>query len=199
MKISEKFFLFENLTDSEIEKITASLEKPKSFKKGEKIYSTDSFCRALCIITGGKAVAKSGNVVRKTFFEGDTFGVAALFGQNETYATDIFALSDCSVVFVPEERLREIFSMYPVCATNYITFLSEKIRFLNKKIELFSASSTAKKLYLYLCENEGEKLNVSAVSRATGIGRTSIYRDISELEKCGMIKKEKNSIKVISK
>ncbi|MBQ0083253.1 MAG: Crp/Fnr family transcriptional regulator [Clostridiales bacterium] len=198
MKLNENFFLFKNLNDDKVKSICERLGAPKSFKKGEKIYSTDNFSRALCIQLEGRAVAKRGEVVRRSFEKGDTFGAASLFGQSEEYATDIYAISDSTALFIYQNELEDIFAKYPACATNYITFLSEKIRFLNKKIDLFSAGSTAEKLYLYLSENEG-KLNFSAVSRATGIGRTSLYRSLAELENSGLIERKNNIVKVISK
>lgn len=197
MKILEDIFLFKNLSDEEKKQIISGFAEPEIFKKGEKIYSTENFSRALCVIAKGTATAKSGAVVRREFCAGDIFGAAALFGESDTYATDIYASSDCSAYFIGEEKLKEIFARYPVCAENYIAFLSEKIRFLNKKIELFSAASAMQKLYIYICENSGKKLNLSAVSRAAGIGRTSIYRALAELEKNGMVIKENGIYKVI--
>lgn len=199
MKFLKNIFLFKDLSEEETKQIISLLPPSVKFKKGDKIYSENNFSRCLGVIEKGRLCAQNSGVVQKEFSPGDIFGAAALFGQNEKYATDISALTDCSIVFISEASLKDIFSAYPVCAANYIEFLSEKIRFLNKKIELFAADSAERKLYLYLCENENTKFNASAVSRKIGIGRTSLYRCLAALEKNNMIIKENNKIKVILK
>ena len=195
----ENIFLFEGLSDTEKKEITALLPEAKVYEKGETIYSKTDFCRSFCILLEGKATVKSGDVVYKEFCAGDTFGAAALFGKTEKYATDIYAASRCKVAFIGEDLLKSIFAKYPQCAINYIAFLSEKVRFLNRKIEQFSAASATEKLYLYLAEQGDKKINFSAAARFTGLGRTSLYRSLAELENSGRIERNGNIIKVISK
>ena len=43
-----------------------------------------------------------------------------------------------------------VFEKYPKTAVNYITFLSEKIRFLNKKLNVVSSSGTENTVFKYL-------------------------------------------------
>ena len=82
-------------------------------------------------------------------------------------------------------------------------FLIEKVRFLNKKLNVISCSGTENTVFKYLtsiADKNGEInnfKNMSLVSKTLGISRASLYRALSDLEKSGYIIKENNNIKVI--
>ena len=130
-------FLFENLKESEVKDIISLLPKPKLFEKGETIYSANQFKKALGFIIKGKASATTDNsdlLFMKTFSKGSIFGAAAIFGNEDTYVSRIIADSKTEVLFIDEDTLKLIFQKYPQTSINYINFLSDKIRFLNKKM-----------------------------------------------------------------
>ena len=73
-------------------------------------------------------------------------------------------------------------------------FLTDRIRFLNWKIDLFSASTAQQKLRLYLLHlrKEGSEVTVEPLARlghTLGMGRASLYRVIEKLEGEGVIKR----------
>ena len=194
--ILSQIFLFKDVEH----KLTLNdLGETKNFKKGESIYQKSNFENALGILLSGKAEALSnGEVALKRFNPLSVFGAAAVFANNETYVSEIVAKSDCKVLFISEERLKELFKEYPQTAINYISFLSSKICFLNEKISLFTADSVQSKLYAYLSKNEtAEKINMSALSKTLGIGRTSLYRALAELEQKNLIKKINGKVSVL--
>ena len=96
-----------------------------------------------------------------------------------------------------------LFEKYPQTAINYITFLSEKVRFLNEKLNVVSCSGTENTVLKYLtsiADKNGEIQNfknMSLVSKSLGISRASLYRALNDLEQNGYIIKENNYIKVI--
>lgn len=133
-----------------------------------------------------------------------SFGAASLFGNSDCYISEIIAKTDLEVLFVTEDELTALFIKYPQTAINYIAFLSEKIRFLNKKLNVVSSSGTENTVFKYLTSiaNENGEIksfkNMSLISKSLGISRASLYRAISDLEKNGYIIKENNYIKVIN-
>lgn len=133
-----------------------------------------------------------------------SFGAASLFGNSDCYISEIIAKTDLEVLFVTEDELTALFSKYPQTAINYISFLSEKVRFLNKKLNVVSSSGTENTVFKYLTSiaNEDGEIksfkNMSLISKSLGISRASLYRAISDLEKNGYIIKENNYIKVIN-
>jgi len=82
--------------------------------------------------------------------------------------------------------------------------LSDKIRFLNRKIAFFTSGSTEKKLAGYILslpiENNTVKLdmNMSKLASSLDIGRASLYRAFESLEENCFITRENNLIKITS-
>ncbi len=200
----EQIFLFFGLSATEIATVEKVIPAPINYKRGECIYNAEQFQKALCIMLEGTAAAKSGEVIKRRFTEGDIFGAATLFTDSTDYISNIVALSECTVQLIPEEVLKEIFSKNPETAINYIRFLTEKVRFLNKKIAQLSAPSVAEKLYSFFTCSADDNGTVTvpsmmSLARQTGIGRTSLYRGLDELEGSGLIERKENIIRVISK
>ena len=193
----ENLFLFKGLDKAETAMIISALPSPEKFGKGEEIYNYSKFNKAIGIILSGKAEAIDGSLLKRSFVKGDVFGAAALFGNEDSYISRIIAKSELQIQFIDEDILKEIFKKYPDTAINYIEFLSQRVRFLNRRINLFSQKSAAAKLYQFLSENADENNtyiadNMSKLAALTSIGRTSLYRAVDELteakmiEKCGM-------------
>lgn len=201
-----EIFLFKGLNESEFEHATAVLSSPVTFKKGEIIYSCEHFKSAIGYILKGKAVAIANNgslLHMNTFEEGSCFGVAALFGESNQYVSSILAKRDCEIQFITEEELQKLFALYPICSINYIKFLSEKIRFLNKKLDMLSRPSGEDTVYNYLSSQRDDDgiaqipKSMTLVAKTLGIGRATLYRSLDALESKGKILRENKIIKVI--
>lgn len=201
-----EIFLFKGLNESEFEHATAVLSSPVTFKKGEIIYSSEHFKSAIGYILKGKAVAVANNgslLHMNTFEEGSCFGVAALFGESNQYVSSILAKRDCEIQFITEEELQKLFALYPICSINYIKFLSEKIRFLNKKLDMLSRPSGEDTVYNYLSSQRDDDgiaqipKSMTLVAKTLGIGRATLYRSLDALEIKGKILRENKIIKVI--
>lgn len=206
MTFTDKLFIFEGLTDKEIKEISSLFSPPHSFKKGEIIYSSENFRHSLGYILEGKASAVCDNstgLYMKSFEKGSCFGAAALFGTDNKYVSTIIADTDITVLFITEEQLKSIFVSFPETAINYINFLSEKVRFLNRKLGLLSCGTSDDTVLKYLlssADNNGfVKLpkSMTLLSKTLGIGRATLYRCLDNLENKGLIVRENNCIKVI--
>lgn len=202
----EKFFLIKELPPNKKKEIIRSFQSPISFSKGEIIYSQDKFNNALGYILEGTAIATTNNgegIFMKTFCQGDSFGVASLFGGTSKYVSNIVATSCVKVIFINEDELKNLFIKFPKTAENYITFLSNRIRFLNNKLSLLSCNSaedTVLKYLLTVTDDEGyAKIpkNMTFLSKTLGIGRATLYRCLDCLENNGYIIRKNNLIKVI--
>lgn len=199
-------FLLDGLNASEQKIITESFPPPVKFKKGEVIYSADNFSNSLAFICSGKAFAVTNNgqgVYMKSFEHGACFGAAALFGGDEKYVSTVIAKTDTEVLFINEKALEKIFRLYPQTAVNYISFLSDKVRFLNKKLSVLSCPNAEDTVFNYLNsvrESENYAVipkNMTLFSKMLGIGRATLYRTLDSLEASGKILRENNKIKVI--
>ena len=166
------------------------------FTRGEVIYSPESFRHALGIVATGRVdVENSSGVHLNRLTEGGLFGVAAAFGEPERYISTIRAAGACEVIFISGALLERLFREEPGCSVRYIAFLTDRVRFLNAKIDGFTAPNVLEALEKWLIRaGSGERsftvASWSGVSRALGVSRTSLYRALDTLEADGKISRD---------
>lgn len=177
------------------ERTTALLEgraELRSFSRGQDL---DGYLRKLGIVTEGRlAVYNAGGALLNQLHPGDMFGVSTVFTGYSSHITRISAAVNSAVVLIGEEELAAIFAEDFSVNRSYLAFLTDRIRFLNWKIDLFSASTAQQKLRLYLLHlrKEGSEVTVEPLARlghTLGMGRASLYRVIEKLEGEGVIKR----------
>lgn len=197
-------FLFNGLSTEEINRIQSRLKSPEHIEHGAEMYR----CGQIGIILSGTAKIIRRNeiglsVTMRSIGEGDIFGMASVFGKWKEDFSSITAVLPCKVIYLSESELEKLFADYPQTALNYIVFLSERIRFLNMKIDTFSADNTEKKLYEFLASqadgNNTVKLpfGMAELARRLCIGRSSLYRSIEALENNKLIKRNKNEFIIL--
>ena len=206
MKDLENLFLFKGLSITEKTAIADSFNKTVNFKKGDVIYSKELFKNAIGYVVKGKAAAvtnNDNNIHMRTFEKGACFGAAAIFGGSGFYVSTITALTDIELLFITEDELKSIFLKFPKTATNYIEFLSDKIRFLNTKLSVISCQSAEDTVLKYLSlavsaeDNTVTLKGMSLLASSLGLSRATLYRSLDSLEASGKILRENNKIKVI--
>ena len=88
----------------------------------------------------------------------------------------------------------QLFSFSPVCAVNYVTFLSERIRFLNGKIAQYTGNSAAARLYRLLCDRADADGRVTV---GADIASTASSRPTDTPETAGSVSSRANAAKKI--
>lgn len=205
MKDLENLFLLKGLGKDQKEEIIKLFGNTVRFKKGEIIYSKDSFSNAIGYIIKGKATAvtdNNDNIHLRTFEKGACFGAASIFGGNEHYVSTVTAKTDLEILFITEKMLKKIFLKYPETATNYIEFLSDKIRFLNTKLSVISCQNADDTVLKYLLGNIDKNNTVvlksmTLLASGLGLSRATLYRSLDSLQEKGVILRENNTVKVI--
>lgn len=208
----EKVFLFKNV---ERNFIINSINDEKAewlkFKKGSELYGYNDFKNSLGIILKGKvSVNKNrhdeGCVLINYLKAGDAFGGAAVFSKAESYIASLKAESNCAVLFMSKELLSNIFEKSNDVMINYITYLSDSLVFLNKRLDLFTSGSVEERVAEYikinaLIDENGECvlpcLSFSRLAEYLAIGRASLYRILNDFEKRGLIKKDGKKIYIL--
>ena len=192
-------FNFENI-NSKMEIVSA--------KKGETIMAKNNFERCLAFILKGSAsVLKFGFDGKKTvmnrLFEGDVFGMATLFYEEAEFPSEITAGTNLKIAVLGKETVEKVIFENPDFARAYITLLSQKIHFLNKKLSAFSESEAHEKLLRWIMSTADGKeefilpCSLTKLSSMLGIGRASVYRSFESLEKQGKIKKDGKKIVIL--
>ena len=196
-KILANTYLFKNNNEA-VEEI--NLSATVTFNKGDTVYDKKDFKRSVGIVLSGnlKALPLEASGTLTHFGEGNIFGAAALFSEKENYISRIEAVTCSEVLFIEEKALREIFKKYPDVAVNFMSFLTDRIRFLNERLALMMHGGAEGKLYDFLYQNGGYEGKMTGLASLLCIGRTSLYRALDNLEHKKMIVRQDNKINVIA-
>ena len=198
--LKDHFFLFKGLSNNEIRKLSSMDGIYVDHFSANQVILDHFQCDKMGIIISGKAIIKSDTdgVIINKLSVGDVYGVASLFVPH-SYTTVVMALGDCIVITMNKKYIEKCIEDSHICAINYIEILAEKISFLNRKINAFTAKSAENKLYAFLLQlprsgNELElNIDMSTIAKMIGVGRATLYRAFDKLELAGTITK-KNKI-----
>ena len=201
-----KVFLFSSLPSDSLARAVSECEPEiRSYHRGEVIFTPENYEKEIGFIFSGECEilrAKNDGIdvslnILKT---GNSFGILAVLSQNDEFPTKIVARLNTEVLFIKKSKLLRLIRHYPTVAMNVISFLTERINFLNRKIATFSSDSVVEKLARYILSNARENgateisLNCKKCSEAISVGRASVYRALDSLADSGLIKYENKKI-----
>ena len=200
--------LFQDCDRSLTESLMLSQGTLLSFRPGEEMKA--DFAPAVGILLSGRGVIYSSDKDRSTILKfispGNMVGVAGIFAASPPNTRTI-ACGDgkSEMFFIPKESFDKLLEAEPVFRKNLISFLADRISFLNSKIDCVTAGSSERKLSLYIKslpqdENRTADLGMSMTSlaHALDLSRASLYRAFDYLESEGAVKRNGKLITVIS-
>lgn len=204
----KKIFLFRGTSDEEIDRLCDQVNfNLKSYSRGDKIYTPESYTSEIGFVYLGECEVRccksEGKTILNTIKVGDSFGILAALGKKE-FPTEIYAKRNSSVLFLSSEDLLHLINSSPKIALNVIDFLSDKVTFLNKKINTVTKGCVDKKLAAYLITSyyENEKapfeVNLKKCSESINAGRASVYRSLESLKSKGYIQAENKIITILN-
>ncbi len=180
-----------------------------AYKKNDIIFSKDKFFCGIGIIVKGnvnvfKLNAENRRIKINRLSPSDCFGMAAVFSPHEDFPTEIIAANDCKVAFIKRAELQKLFIEFPQISLNYMEILTERIRFLNRRIETLACSDMKERLLCFLsfyCEDESEEFelpfSLQELSSRLLMSRATIYRTLQALSDENRIVRNKNMIRII--
>ena len=175
----------------------------KQVAKGCTIYDRHHFSRSLGVVLDGRVQVQKDQLLLSTLTAGDVFGAAALFSDKNDYPTTLTALTDCTLLLIPQEVIRLLLRKSPDFAEDYVQYLSGRIQFLSDRLDTLSAGTAEEKLgsYLLSAANSENTVTLSAtqLSARIGVGRASLYRAFDSLEQAGIIAREGKTIRILSR
>lgn len=185
----KKTKIFKDADESLLKTVLKDYAKTVSYHKSDVVLSKENYSPVICIIIKGEARVSKGDTVISHLKSGEIFGAAFLYNQNYNFENTVTALSSLKVVIIEKNGIDYLIENDKSVSFNYISYLSERIGFLNSKIEGYTQSSAEEKLLLYLqknCDNTNGKCEISVsmteLSRVLHISRASLYRVIEALE-----------------
>lgn len=197
--LAEQSFLFRGVDAAGLELCLerADLERAG---RGDKLYTPEKFRRCLGLVLSGKVRVTRGEMLVALLERGDWFGAAALFNDGEEFPSTLTAVSECQVLFFPQDAVELLMERFPAAGANYVRYLSGRIRFLSDRLNTLAAGSAEDKVLQFLRDHAdgGGAVTVSAtaLAQALGLGRASVYRAFDTLEAHGDIRREGKTIRV---
>lgn len=209
----QQSFLFDGIAEQEARFAFENAEcRCMSYAPGEKIYTRDSFHKSIGIVLFGQLKAvklspeKEGGLVLNTFFAGGVFGVAGLFHSAGQYVSEVIAVKRSRVLFLPQSLLHALFCRNCAIAENYIGYLSDRICFLNSRIDYFIGGSVEYRLASFLLTLSSQSQNplevtlpctLSKLANMIDMGRASLYRAFGVLTAERLIRREKRAVYIL--
>ena len=185
----KKTKIFKDADESLLKTVLKDYANTVSYHKNDIVLSKENYSPVICIIIKGEARVSKGDTVISHLKSGEIFGAAFLYNQNYNFENTVTALSSLKVVIIEKSGIDYLIENDKSVSFNYVSYLSERIGFLNSKIEGYTQSSAEEKLLLYLqknCDNTNGKCEISVsmteLSRVLHISRASLYRVIEALE-----------------
>ena len=177
------------------------------YASGEKISPPSDVGKCVGIIFSGKSKVYSSdgdrNVLLRRMSSGDIFGIATLFGESEENISSIVAGQGCKVLFISQYAILRLLESDNEFMHEYISFLSGRIRFLNRKITFYTSGSAERRLALYLSSFESDEITpdipMNSLCELLDIGRASLYRAFDKLTDDGFIKRNGDTIIIVDR
>lgn len=204
LQLIQKAFLFHGVDEIVVERIvTDDRCGVKKYEKGQVIFDETHFVPSLGILLSGevqteKNIAEGKRLKLSRTGPGGAFGAATMFHEKGRFVNVISATKPTEVLFLPEELIRWAMQRHPVITDNYISYLSQRIWFLNDRIAALTAGDTQQKLAVYLLSDDGTACSMTELSQSLNIGRASLYRALEDMEAQGLIVHEKKRISIVN-
>lgn len=170
----------------------------ETVQRGEALFTPGQFSHSLGLVLSGRLKVTRENLFVDILEPGDWFGAAALFNQREEYPSTLTALSECSVMLLPQTAVEALMERWPRASLNYIQYLSGRICFLSDRVNSLAAGTAEGKVEQFLLQSADENgvatVSAAAMAKALGIGRASVYRAFERLEERGVISRSGKQI-----
>ena len=145
--------IFKDADEKILTSVLNTYGKSVSYSKNEIVFSKETYSPVLCLIIKGEARVSKGETVISHLKDGEIFGAAFLYNQYYEFENTVTALTALKVVIIEKSGVDELIKSDSSISFNYISYLSERIGFLNDKIEGYTKPSAEEKLMLHLQKN----------------------------------------------
>lgn len=200
----KNLFLFKNVPEEVLQSsVNLITVETKEYKAKERIYSPNNYEHKLGFVLSGKCLierikTKGEPVPLNVVVPGESFGIMAVLTNQDEYPTQISAITPSKILFINQHDVLNLIKSNQTIAMNVISFLADRISFLNKKIATFSSDTVEQKLASYILSEYSKNgtnpftFNCKRSAEAINAGRASLYRAINSLS-------EKEAIKLVDK
>ena len=145
--------IFKDADEKILTSVLNTYGKSVSYAKNDIVFSRETYSPVLCLIIKGEARVSKGETVISHLKDGEIFGAAFLYNQSYEFENTVTALTPLKVVIIEKNGVDELIKCDSSVSFNYISYLSERIGFLNSKLRVI--------------QNPVQKKNLCYTSRKT--------------------------------
>jgi CRP-like cAMP-binding protein len=212
MKNLLKNALFRNIDESELNKIlnlSSCIEEV--YEKDSLVVQEGDQCDTIGFVLEGtltiQQYGRSGDALTINMFRhGDCFGAPLLFTKQAKYPFTLLTMTKSKVLFIPFEEMRNMLENSKTFNFNYLTFLSTHIFVLKNKIKILAHNDVRSRLMIYLSREMEHAKSLhfkmrhkkTEISEIIKVARPSVSRELSNMEKDGLISIEGNQVTILA-
>ena len=207
-QLIQECFLFRGIPEEELRLLLGEAKaETRSYKRGELIYSSEHEERTVGIVAAGECEVlrkrqDGGPVVLNLLGRGDSFGILSVISE-EPFPTSVYATKGCEILFFTDSEIKHFLEVSPKVSKNLISFLADRINFLNRRIATFSGNRVEDRLAAYLIA-QSQAAGTSSLPFSHGrcaeqinAGRASVYRAVAALEADRLISVANKTVNII--
>lgn len=212
-----EFFLFQGVSNEAICTLIKTASR-RCYEKGEFVSVEGKKCTKFGIVLSGvlaiQKISKNGEYSTIDFIsDWDVFGEKVLFNADSTYEANLEAVTRTEVLMIPKDPMAVFVEENPQIKDNLLRMLTDSVSRQYRRIELLSKRTVREKILFYIwclyrenqadysekCDSLVVELPVSkeVVSKYLAMPRPSFSRELSEIEKSGLIRCEGKSIRIL--
>ena len=215
IKTLKRVELFKNFEIDELNKMLMCIcPKITSYKKKEYVTIAENRFTGIGIVLEGEVIVTKENaagnrVIMAKLKEGDIFGEMMAFSGYDKWAATVVASTDCTVIFLPPEKIvgncSHICRGHKLLIQNMLSLISKKALGLNRKVEYLVIKSIRRKISVYLLEQYNKTgsftfivpLKRNELAEFLNVSRPSLSREIIKMKEEGIIDFYRSTFKII--
>lgn len=183
--------LFAGCSDEALERLLSQPCRRQEYPAGRRMLNPGDPCRALMVLVEGQAEARmTGEEGREVLVDHlkapMLLAPAFLFATPNIVPVEVNAVTDCAVWHINREAFFEFMQHEPTVLRAFLEILSERGRFLSKKMRTFAVNSLRNRVVEYI-ETNGCITSVVAAAQELGVTRPSLSRVLSEMLDEGVV------------
>lgn len=181
--------------------------KKREFHSGEHIFHPGDSVHHIFGVEKGQAklvrfTAEGRAIILHRAKTGESFAEAALFSK--MYHCHAIAEIPSRIIFYPKKSILNAFRNQPERAEAFIALLASQVRTLRARLELRNILSARERIFQYLllvARPEDFEVVIEGsfkdLASELGLAYETLYRELSRLEKDGILKRRKKTIKIL--
>ena len=201
--------LFRGLSEKQLDRLL-SIGSRRRFVKEETIFSQGEDARGFFVVLSGrvkvfKLSLEGKEQILHLFGPGEPIGEVPVFA-GETFPAHAQALEASELLFLPGQRLRELFREDPSLAMNMLGVLSRRLREFTRLIEDLSLKELPARLAAYILElqelrPEAEELTLDmtkgTLAKILGTSQETLSRMFRRMSEAGLIEVRRSTIRIL--